>query len=285
MAQPDKQQPNDAHNQVIVIRPPGPLASLHLREVWSYRGMIVARIKQQLRSTYDEMLLSFFWAVARPLIMVTVFVFVRGLADAKTGVTIPYPLYVYCGLVFWFYFAEATNQVAKGLRGDRSLVQKIYFPKLISPIVRLGSSVYSLALAALPMVVMMIIYKEWPGYYLALLPLALLQLFVLTFGVGLVFSALIDLSRDWERTMTFLLWMGMWMSPVIYDASRIPEKYRWIYELNPMVGTLNALRATLFAHYEFPWESFAYTSGLSIVFLVVGVLLFLRTERNIADRI
>ena len=269
----------------IVIRPPGTFARVSYRELCHFRGMLWRKTQQKIRLQYDDMWLGFFWAVARPLIMVFVFWAFRGLSQARTGVTIPYPLYVYSGLTVWFYFTEVSTGVAKSLFRDAGLIQKVYFPRLISPLSHLFAETYNLALSSLPLLVMMAIYGEYPGWCLILLPLVLAQIMLLGLGLGMMFSSMALSSRDWERVLKFGLYIGLWLSPVIYSVDMIPKKHELLYLLNPMGGSLLAVRAALFGHFEFPWASWLYAVGFSIVLLAVGLLMFQRSERNLADRI
>jgi lipopolysaccharide transport system permease protein len=269
----------------VVIRPPGRFVHLSLRELWRYRHTLVRKAKQRVRTQYDDMVLGFVWAVARPLIMVGVFWAFRGLANAQVGVTIPYPLYVYSGLVFWFYFTEATTATAMSLQRDAGVIQKIYFPRLVSPISHLLAETYTLGLAAVPIAAMMLATGEYPGWHILLLPLVLLQLLILALGLGTLFSALVLKSRDWERTLKFVFYVGLWLSPVIYAVEMIPEHWKLLYLLNPMSGTLLAVRATLFSHFEFHWLSWIYSIAFSLGTLALGLLAFQRAERDLTDRL
>lgn len=269
----------------VVIRPPGTFAAIDLRELWRYRGTLYRKVRQRIRVSYDDMLLGFFWAVARPVIMVLVFTFFRNIADANVGVTIAYPLYLYSGLVTYYFFSEAASRIAGSLRTDSATLKKVYYPRLISPLTFLFSNLYDLCLAIVPLAIMMIIWSEAPGANLLLLPLVIGQLLVLTLGIGLVFSALSLSSRDWDRFLKFALYVGLWASPVIYATGRLPESLLGVYRLNPMVGTLDAVRAVCFGHYPFPTATWLYASAVSVVLLVVGLLLFQRCERTLVDRL
>lgn len=269
----------------IVIRPPGAFSSLDWRELWRYRGTLARKIKQRVRIQYDDMLFGFLWAVARPLIMVFVFWAFRGLANAQMGVTIPYPLYLYSGLVVWFFFTDAVTAVAMSLQRDAGIIQKVYFPRLLSPLSHLLSETYNLLLAAVPLAIMMVLWGEPPGWRLLLLPMVLAQLLLLCLGVGMIFSALALRSRDWERLMKFALYVGLWVSPVIYSVDRIPGNYQLLYLFNPMSGTLLGMRSTLFGHFEFPWGSWLHALGFSLLLIIAGLLAFQRSQRFLADRI
>lgn len=269
----------------IVIRPPGFLSAFHLRELLRYRGVLWRKVKQRILVEYDRMWLGFLWAVARPLLMVVVFWTIRGLADANTGVTISYPLYVYTGLVLWFYFGGATSAVAMSLQRDAGLIQKVYFPRLISPLSHILAETYNLLMAALPLVILMVVFGEYPDWRLLLLPVVILQIMLLALGVGLVFSSLVLLSRDWERFLRLSLYVGLWVSPVIYSLDMIPPDYELVYLVNPMGGSLLAARATLFSGFEFGWGAWLYSCAFTAVILAIGLLSFQRSERTLADRI
>jgi len=271
--------------QDIVIRPPGAFAHLDLVELWRYRATLWRKVTQKVRIQYDDMWLGLFWAVARPIIMVLVFWAFRDLSQAQTGVQIPYVLYVYSGLVAWFYFTEVSTSVAMSLFRDAGLIQKVYFPRLISPLSHLFGETYTLALASIPLVVMMISFGEYPGWNLLLLPAVLVQLMLLAFGVGTIFSSLILVSRDWERMLQVSLSFGLWVSPVLYSVAMIPERYARLYLANPIGGSLLALRAALFDSLDFPWGAWAYASVFSVVLAGIGLVMFQRSERNLADRL
>lgn len=269
----------------IVIRPPGAFAHLSLKELFQARGILWAKVRKQVRLQYDDMLLGLFWAVARPLIMVAVLVGLKGVSRSDFGVDIPYALYVYVGLVLWFHFTEDVMGVALSLQKDSSLLNRLYYPRLISPLSYVFGETYNLALAAVPLAIMMFLYKEFPGPLLVLLPVVLAQMLCLTFGVGLIFSSLILLSRDWERLLRFGLYVGLWLSPVIWAPDIIPPKIEFLFHANPMSGTLLAMRATLFRHMEFPWGPWLYSCLISVVLTGFGLLLFQRADREVMDRI
>jgi homopolymeric O-antigen transport system permease protein len=269
----------------IVIRPPGAFAHLDLGELWRYRGTLWRKVAQRVRLQYDDMWLGLFWAVARPLIMVLIFWAFRDLSEARTGVHIPYVLYVYSGLVTWFYFTEVSTSVAMSLFRDAGLIQKVYFPRLISPLSHLLGETYTLFLASIPLAIMMIGFGQYPGWALFLLPVVLAQIMLLALGVGMIFSSLILASRDWERVLQVSLSFGLWVSPVIYSVAMIPKRYAALYLVNPMGGSLLAMRATLFGSFDFPWGAWTYAAAVSVAVAGIGLLMFQRSERNLADRL
>lgn len=267
----------------IIIRPPRAFARVSPGELWRYRGTLRSKVRQRIRLQYDEMWLGLFWAIARPLIMVALFWGLRDLSRAQVGVTVPYPLYVYSGLIVWYYFSEATVAVAMSVQRDAGLIQRIYYPRLITPLSHLLGESYGLALGALPFALAAILFGETPGWRLLLLPAVVGQIMLLALGSGLVFASLILYARDWERVLKFLLSAGLWLSPVLYSVEMIPRRHAVIYLVNPMGGSLMALRSSLFESMAFPWGSWLYSLGVSLVLCAVGLLLFQRSERHLAD--
>jgi lipopolysaccharide transport system permease protein len=242
-------------------------------------------VRRQIRVEFDQMYLGFFWAIARPLIMVLVFVLLRDLSQARLGVTIPYALYLFSGLILWFYFIESVMETAASVQRDAGLIQKVYFPRLMSPIATVLAGLYGFGIAAVPLAVMMVYYGVYPSWSLLLLPLVLAQVLVLILGLGCVFAALTLSNRDWQKFLAFSLYVGLFVSPVIYSPDMIPERVRDLYYLNPMAGTLLAFRSTLFQGLPFPLGQWLFSIGVSGFVLLFGLVMFQRVERVLVDRI
>ncbi|NNH67570.1 MULTISPECIES: ABC transporter permease [Rhizobium] len=272
-------------NNEIIIRPPKLLAQFSVRELWECRSLIYSMISRQLKSEFDQQYLAFVWPVFRPVLMVVLFTLFRHLSDAKTGVSIPYPLYVYSGLVLWFMFTEAVMQTAGSIRREADIVKKIYFPKVIVPISDIISNVVIFSLNVVPLVLMMLYYGGFPGLKILLLPVFILQFASLIFGLGCLFAALGLQSNDWERFLGFALYVGLFVSPVIYAPGMIPADFQTLYALNPMVGTLGAFRACLFADWPFPLYDWTIAAMVSFAVGLVGFIAFQHMERHFVDRL
>ena len=273
------------HHAETVIRPAHATFGLDLRELWQYRHLFGALVWRNVRVEFDAQRLGFIWAFMRPLLYVIVFALFRSLSGAQTGVEIPYPLYVYSGFVLWYYFLDAAASSASAVRADSALLTKVYYPRLLTPLVPIVANLVSLGISLVPLVLMMAWYGVLPTPRLALLPLVLLQCVILTMGIGTLVSSLSIESRDWERLLQFGLYLGVYVSPVIYAPDIIPEPFRAAYLLNPMAGTLLAFRAALFADVPFPLGQWLYSLGFSAALLAVGVWAFRRAEVRFADRL
>jgi homopolymeric O-antigen transport system permease protein len=268
-----------------VIQPPRAFGHFSLAELWVYRGLIVSMMRKRISAEFERQHLAYLWVVARPLLMVVVFVLFRNLAEARPGVTVPYSAYLLSGLVLWFFFTEAVIDTATSLKQNAHMLHKVYFPRLIPPLAMILSHLIFLAIAFVPLMAFMIFLGTYPDWKIVLLPVIVLQLILLIFGLGAIFAALGLASSDWDKILTFALYLGLFVSPVIYSNAIIPPHLATYYALNPMVGTLEALRAALFA--DAPWPPFQwyYSIGASVVLAAIGFLSFQRAERSLVDRL
>jgi lipopolysaccharide transport system permease protein len=261
------------------------LALPDLGEVWRYRGLIGSMVRRQVRARFNDLFLGFFWSVARPITMTLVFIFLKHVSAAQMGVAGAYAPFLFAGLIVWFYFASALQAVANAMVRDAGLVQKVYFPRLVSTIAPLISNAVDLLIGGVILAVMLVIYGEMPDWHLLLLPLVILQLMLLVLGLGLLFAGLTILSRDWGEFLNLLLYLGLFLSPVIYSPDALPERVRDIYHFNPMVGVLSAVRSCVLGGTPFPWGDWLYSAGISVVLVFVGLHVFNYVERQMLDRL
>jgi lipopolysaccharide transport system permease protein len=270
---------------VTEIRPAGPGLAVVIAELWQFRHLFTALVWRNVRVEFDATRLGSAWAIARPILFTLVFVLFRGFSGANTYVDLPYALYVFSGLVLWMYFLDAATSSAGAIRLDSALLTKVYYPRLLTPLVPVVASLVSVAIALVPLVAMMIWFGIHPGPMVVLLPVVILQAVALSLGVGTLVSAISIENRDWERALAFLLSLGLWLSPVIYAPDMIPNAARSIYHLNPLVGLLLAFRAALFDGFPLPLGDWLYSFVATICIVMLGIWAFRRTESNLADRI
>jgi lipopolysaccharide transport system permease protein len=268
-----------------VIRPSAIPFRVQLREMWQYRHLFTALVWRNIRVEFDAMRLGSIWAISRPILFAVVFGFFRHLSGANTFVDVPYVPYVYTGLLMWTYFTDVATNVAAATRADMPLLTKIYYPRLLTPLVPVISGLVIFAVGMLPLTILMIIYDLHPGWMFVLLPIVLLPCITFALGLGLLVSALSIEDRDWERALAFSMTIGLWLSPVIYAPDMIPETVRNIYALNPIAGPLLAFRSVLFSGVPFPIGAFGYSVLSSSAVLVVGTFAFRRSELRLVDRL
>jgi lipopolysaccharide transport system permease protein len=269
----------------LVIRPVGRLSKEEIREFLLYRHLLWNMILKSIRMDFGDMKIGFFWAVTRPLAMVAIFTFIRNKSGANLYVEIAYPLYLYSGLIFWFHFREATMATAKSIMKDAVLMKRVYFPRVITPLVPGLAQLYTLAIAMLPLAGMMVWFGIYPGWRMLLLPVVILQTTLLIIGVGLIFACLILVRADFEKLLNICLYLGLFVSPVIFAPEMIPKAGRWLYFMNPMAGNLLAFRSCLFHGFPFPAWQFFYSSGVAVLCFLVGLRVYRKVEIFLADKI
>ncbi len=279
------QTKNSFHEQVTVIRPPTNSLRFNFSEIYQYRHLIWNLVRRDIKVQFNQMYLGIFWATVRPLLMMSIFALFKTFSGANLHVPIPYSVYVYSGLILWFYFVEATTLTARSLEKNASLITKVYFPRIITMIVPGLASLYGFSIAILPLVLMMFWQGVYPNWRLIALPVVILQCMFLVLAVGLIFGSLSLDSKDFDRLLNQILYLGLYVSPVIFAPGLIPEAGRPIYFLNPMAGILLAFRSTLFADFPFPFWQWLYSVLATILFLALGLLIYHKVEAFIADKL
>lgn len=269
----------------LVIRPPTGFGKFDPAEYYRYRHMLMSLVSRDIKSQFDEMHLGFIWAVIRPLTVAFVFTFFKHFSGTASGLEIPYLLYVYSGLAFWYYFTDATMQTAGSVKKDAAIISKIYFPRLIVPMVPIMSNLVGLGVAMVPLAIMMIFYQTMPSLTILLLPVVVAQCMLFIFGLGTLFAALTINNRDLEQFLSFALYIGLFISPIFFVPDLLPAWARALMFLNPMNGTLSALRACLFDGIAFPVASWMYALGISCLMCLVGSLAFRRAELTFVDKL
>ena len=268
-----------------IIRPPNLYAFVSFRELWSYRGLLRSMVRRELKSEFNQQYLAYVWPIFRPVLMVVLFGLFRHYSQANTGVEIPYLLYVYSGLILWFKFTESVQDTSSSVKRNAGLIKKVYFPKILSPLSSILSNLVTFSISAIPLVIMMIFFNTFPGWNALLLPLVILQLALMTLGVGCIFAVLGLGNGDWDRFLGHLLYIGLFVSPVIYAPAMMPADAQFFYSLNPMVGLLMAFRATLFADFALPVNLWLYSMAFTVVVALLGLAVFYRREKYMVDRL
>lgn len=269
----------------IVIRPLRNKPFSDFVETYRYRGLVASMVLRQFKLQFAGSFLGALWIIARPLTMLGLFTAFRHLSNAQVGVTLPYPVFLYSGLILWFFFLAGVEASSGALERDSGLIRKVYFPRLVSPLSSVLSETLSFVIAALPLAVIMVSFGLAPGWAILALPALLLQMILLMVGLGAVFSVLSLQGGDWRRGLGLVLYAGLFLSPVIYAPDMLPGAARHYYQFNPLVGPLMAFRAMLVDGVTFPVWEWVYSWVFSIVMFVVGMSAFHRFERDMLDRL
>lgn len=267
----------------LIIRPPGRWGVLSMREVWAYRELLYFLMKRDILIRYKQSLLGVSWAVFQPLALALIFwVFFGRLANIPHE-GVPYPVFALGALVAWNFVSQAITQGSTSLVGDANLLAKVYFPRLIVPVAKVLSLTLDLAVALLVLAVFMAAYGVVPGAEALTLPLWLLLGLLVAVGAALVFSALNVRYRDTGLVVPLLAQMGLFLTPVVYPASLVPERWEWLYSLNPMVAVVSGTRWALFGTPAPSAVTILGAVGVTLGLLLFALAYFRRVERFFAD--
>ncbi len=231
--------------QVTRIRPSRGWVSLKLDELWEYRELLYFLVWRDIKVRYKQTVLGAAWAILQPFMTMVVFSLFFGKLGKIPSEGVPYPIFSFAALVPWTFFATGLGQGANSLVGSQNLIKKVYFPRLVIPIASVLSGVVDFALAFLVLLGMMLFYGIVPTLNVLWLPLLLLLALVTSLGVSLWLSALNVQFRDIRYTVPFLTQFWLFATPIAYPSSLLPEPWRTLYGLNPMVGVVEGFRWAL----------------------------------------
>ena len=265
-----------------LISPSRGWRALDVREIWNYRELLWILTGRDIKVRYKQTALGVAWVILRPVLSVAIFTAVFGYLAKIPSDGYPYPVFVLSALIPWTFFSGAVAASGNSLLGSAGLIGKIYFPRLIIPMASLGSAIIDFAIsAAFLLAVLPLFGVSWTSSLL-LVPMLLLMVLCLALGVGTLFSALIVRYRDFVGLMGYLLQVWMYATPVVYPASMVPGRWRWILYLNPMAGLTEAFRAAFLGKPLEPGP-LALSCVASVAVLAVGVVYFAKVERRFAD--
>jgi lipopolysaccharide transport system permease protein len=279
--------------EILYLRPTRGWTTLNLRDLWRYRELTYFLIWRDVKVRYKQTLLGASWAILQPFMAMVVFsIFFGGLAKMPSD-GVPYPIFSYTGLLPWTLFAKAINDAGRSMVSNRTMITKIYFPRMVIPLASVLSGLVDFCLAFLVLIGMMIYYNFAPNstYQVVLtpaiftLPLFLLLALVTSLGVGLWFAALNVNYRDINYILPFITQLWLFVTPVVYPSSMLSEKWQLIYSLNPMAGVVNGFRWALLGTDTGVTGSILISTTISIVILITGLFYFRRMERTFADMI
>ena len=277
------QLPKAARSPTVVIQPRKSLFDLDLKAVWEYRDLLYFLVWRDVKVRYKQTAIGAAWAIVQPLLTMVIFTVVFGHFAKIPSEGTPYYIFAFTALVPWTYFSQAITASGVSLVGDAKLIQKVYFPRLIVPIAAGAGPLVDFAIAFLVLVGMIAHAGIAPTWGMMFLPVFLLLEVGTVFAVGLWLSALNVRYRDVRHTIPFLMQLWMYASPVAYPLSLVPEQWRLLYSLNPIVGVLEGFRWALLGT-EQPHVGVMLVSAVVVTtVLLSGVVYFRRMERTFAD--
>lgn len=268
---------------VVLIKPTQGWTSLGLGELWAFRELLFFFVWRDIKVRYKQTALGASWAIIQPLFTMVVFSLFFGRLAKIPSDGVPYPIFSYTALVPWTFFAAGLTQSAGSLVGNAHLIKKVYFPRLAVPVAAVLSELLDFALAFVVLIGMMAYYGIVPTVHAAWLPLFVLLALVSALGVGLWLSALNVRYRDVRYVVPFIIQVWMFATPIAYPSSLLPDGWRLVYGLNPMVGVIEGFRWALLGTAQRPGPMVAVSVCVALMLLVTGAFQFRRMERDFAD--
>ncbi|RMD60053.1 ABC transporter permease [Candidatus Parcubacteria bacterium] len=270
------------HQHLTVIEPPKGWRMLDLRELWAYRELLWVLAARDIKVRYKQTVLGAGWAILRPFITMVIFSVVFGNLAKIPSEGYPYPVFVYAALLPWTFFSGAISTSGQSLIGSAQLVSKVYFPRLIIPLASIGASLVDLLISTAILLLMMAYYGVGWSWNLLAGPFLVLFVIFTALGVGTLLSALTVAYRDFTHLTPFLVQIWMYVTPVIFPVSLVPERWQWMLYLNPMTGLIEGFRSA-FLGKPFDWSGIGISFFLSVAIFIVGVSYFEKVERRFAD--
>lgn len=269
--------------QTTVIRPKKTLSLQDFKEIWSHRELLYFFTWRDFKVRYKQTFIGVAWALFQPIMSMVVFSLFFGKLAGVPSDGVPYPIFVYVGLLFWQFFSDALNDTSNSLISNQSIVTKVYFPRLILPISTVATKLVDFGIAAVILIGLMFYYHFVPSLEgLLLLPLLLIITFASALGGGLFLASINVRYRDVRYILPYFIQLLLFVTPVIYSAS-IAGKYSWVLAFNPMSGVIQSARAAFLHTAPINWLLITISLVASIMILVVGTIVFKKTERFFAD--
>lgn len=284
------QNTGDIEQWDLVIEGKSSPFDLKFREVWQYRDLLLMFVKRDFVSFYKQTIFGPLWFFIQPVFTTIVFTFVFGKLAGLSTDGLPQPLFYLAGVTAWNYFADCINKTSMVFRDNANIFGKVYFPRLIMPLSIVISNLIRFGVQMLLFVAVMVYFAVTVGGFqltwaIVLFPVLIAMMALLGLGVGLIITAMTTKYRDLSFLVTFGVQLLLYMTTVIYPLSAAPEKYRWLIELNPMTGIIEAFRYAFLGKGEFTASGLGYSAIVTLVIMLVGVVFFNRTERNFVDTV
>ncbi len=269
-------------DNVTTIEPGSGWQLINFRELLEYKDLIFFLVWRDIKVLYAQTILGFLWAIVQPLTQIVIFTVIFGNVAKIETEGIPYFLFTTVAVVPWTFMSQAMNLSSQSLVTGQNVLGKVYFPRLIFPLTAVFAKLVDFGIALLIIISAILYYRVMPTWSLLLLPFFTLQMICVAAGVGMLMSAMAIRYRDVRYAMGYALQMLMYSAPIVYSASEIPEKWRLIYSINPIVGTIEGFRACLLG-LPIPWPFIVPGILTAIVLLFFGAYYFKRMERVFVD--
>jgi lipopolysaccharide transport system permease protein len=274
----------------LTIEPQTSLFELNLKDVWRYRDLLWMFVKRDFVSFYKQTILGPLWFFIQPLFTTIIYTFIfGGLANLSTD-GLPQPLFYMAGITAWNYFADCITKTSTVFKDNANIFGKVYFPRLIMPLSIVASNLVRFGVQMLLLFMMMGYYAVQNAAFtitpaILLFPVLVILMALLGLGLGLIITALTTKYRDLAFLVTFGIQLLMYTTTVIYPLSSAPEKYKTLISLNPMTGIIEAFRYAFLGQGQISMNTLGYSTFFTIIVMVLGILIFNKTEKTFVDTV
>ena len=269
-------------NLISIIKPTSGWQFINLKELKEYRDLFYFLVWRDIKVLYAQTILGFSWAILQPLVQIVMFTIIFGKVAKISTDGIPYILFSSVAIIPWTYMSQAMTSSSQSLVGGQGMLGKVYFPRLIFPLTSILAKLVDFGISMLIILTIAVYYHVLPTWNLLLFPVFVALMMSISAGVGMWLSAMAIRFRDVKHAMPFVIRMLMYTAPIVYSASSIPEKYRIVYSLNPIVGVIEGFRACFLGtpvQWLFVWPGIITT----IIILISGAYYFKRMEHVFVD--
>ncbi len=278
------------NNDITYVSSKNKLFSVNLKEIWKYRDLIILFVKRDITTAYKQTILGPVWIVINPLLSTVVFTVIFGvIADIPTD-GVPQFLFYLSGNILWGFFSSCLNRGSGTFLGNARLFGKVYFPRLVMPISGIIYNLINFLLQTVVFVILVIVYSliganVHPNIFILFTPLLVLHTALLGTAIGLIISSITTKYRDLNVLVSFGVSLLMYITPVVYPVSKVPENFRWLMLLNPVAPIVESYRYAFLGCGSFPWPYLLISLAVTIILLIWGVLVFNKVEKNFIDTV
>lgn len=273
------------HQHTLLIKA-GQTERHYWKDLWCYRELFFFLAWRDILVRYKQTAIGIAWALLRPFLTMVVFTLVFSKLAKLPSDGVPYPILVFAALLPWQFFSNAFTEAGNSLISNANMISKVYFPRLVIPASAVIVSFVDFLLSGIILVGLMLWYGFYPNWRILTLPLFIFIAFAAAMGAGLWIAALNVKYRDFRYIIPFVVQLGLYVSPVGFSSAIVPQQWRLLYSINPMVGVIDGFRwAILGGNTQLYWDGFILSSSLVLLLLITGIFYFRKTERRFADLI
>ncbi len=278
------------NNDITYVSSKNKLFSVNLKEIWKYRDLIILFVKRDITTAYKQTILGPVWIVINPLLSTVVFTVIFGVIAGIPTDGVPQFLFYLSGNILWGFFSSCLNRGSGTFLGNARLFGKVYFPRLVMPISGIIYNLINFLLQTVVFVILVIVYSliganVHPNIFILFTPLLVLHTALLGTAIGLIISSITTKYRDLNVLVSFGVSLLMYITPVVYPISKVPENFRWLMLLNPVAPIVESYRYAFLGCGSFPWPYLLISLAVTIILLIWGVLVFNKVEKNFIDTV